>query len=211
MKLIARSMRPGHITATVLAAGAVAGILSLQAQDKKETKKTAINEEEATKKWMEAATPGAAHKLLDAWAGSWELSCKMWMAPGAPPMESGGTATAAWILEGRFMEMNFKTTMMGMPFEGRAITGYNNIRKTYQSFWVDNMGTAMTISSGKVSDDGKTFTHEAKMDDPMTGKMDNTYRFIERVVSKDEIHQEIHDLSLGKDSKMMETTYKRKK
>ncbi len=86
-----------------------------------------------------------------------------------------------------------------------------NIRKIYQSFWVDNMGTAMTMTTGKASADGKLLTYEGKMDDPMTGKMDNTYRFIERYVSKDEIHQEIHDLSLGKDSKMMATVYKRKK
>ena len=152
-----------------------------------------------------------AHKVLDIWAGSWELQCKMWMAPGAPPSESGGTATAAWILGGRFMEMTFKTTMMGQPFEGRAINGYNNLRKTYQGFWVDNMGTAMTVNTGKAAADGKSLTFEGKMDDPMTGKMNNTYRFIERYVSKDEIQQEIHDLSLGKDSKIMETIYKRKK
>jgi hypothetical protein len=205
------TIRTAFITGTVLAAGAAIGVLSLRAEDKKETTKPAISEEEATKRWMEAATPGAAHKVLDIWAGSWETASKMWMAPGAPPQESVGTATAAWILEGRFIEMTFKTTMMGMPFEGRAISGYNNMRKTYQGFWVDNMGTAMTISTGKLSGDGKTMTSEAKMDDPMTGKMDNTYRFIERFVSKDEIHQEIHDLSLGKDSKMMETVYKRKK
>ena len=211
MKPAVRTTRTAFTTAAVLTAGTAIGLFTLHAEDKKETKKPAISEEEATKKWMEAATPGAAHKVLDVWAGSWELACKMWMAPGAPPVESPGTATAAWIIGERFMEMTFKTTMMGMPFEGRAITGYNNIRKTYQSFWVDNMGTAMTMSTGKASADGKTLTYEAKMDDPMTGKMDNTYRFIERFVSKDEIHQEIHDLSLGKDSRMMETIYKRKK
>ena len=205
------TIRTAFITGTVLAAGAAIGILSLHAQDKKEAAKPALSEEEATKKWMESATPGEAHTVLGVWAGTWETASKMWMAPGAPPQESAGTATAAWILEGRFMEMTFKTTMMGMPFEGHAITGYNNIRKTYQSFWVDNMGTAMTMATGKASDGGKTLTYEAKMDDPMTGKMDNTYRFIEHFVSKDEIHQEIHDLSLGKDSKMMETVYKRKK
>ena len=61
------------------------------------------------------------------------------------------------------------------------------------------MGTAMTITAGKAPEDGKTLTFEGKMDDPMKGKLDNSCRFIDRVVSKDEIHQEIHGLSPGKD------------
>ena len=206
-----RHHRTALLTATVLATGTALGLLSLKAADKKAAPAPAISEDEATKRIMELATPGAAHKALEAWAGTWETTTRMWMAPGAPPQESAGTSTGAWIMGGRYMEVTFKTTLMGQPFEGRAIYGFNNIRKNYQSFWVDNMGTAMTMTTGKASADGKSITFEAKMDDPMTGKMDNTYRFIERYISKDEIQQEIHDLSLGKDSRMMDTVYKRKK
>ena len=148
---------------------------------------------------------------LEAYVGTWEVHSKMWMQPGAPPMESDGTAGSKWILGNRYVEMTVESTMMGMPFEGRAITGYDNVKKTYQSVWMDNMGTSITLSSGAASDDGKTLTCKAKMDDVMTGEKDKDFKFIDRFVSKDEIIAEVHDVAKGKDSKMMEMTYKRKK
>jgi len=180
------------------------------ADDKKDAKKAPPSQEEAMKAWEEAATPGPAHKVLEGYIGTWEVHTKMWM-PGAPVMESDGTSTAKWILGKRYVEMTVESMMMGQPFEGRAITGYDNLKKTYQSVWIDNMGTSITLSSGSASDDGKTLTFKAKMDDAMTGEKDKDFKFIDRFVSKDEIVAEIHDLSRGKDSKMMEMTYKRKK
>lgn len=200
-----------HTAISLISLGACTalGILSLSAKDEK--KKTPPTPEEMQKAWQEASTPGAAHKVLNAYTGEWQVHTKMWMQPGAPPMESDGTAVAAWILGGRYVEMTVHSTMMGQPFEGRAITGYDNLKKAYTSFWVDNMGTGMTTSSGSASADGKTFTFEGKMDDVMTGEKDKTYKFIDQLVSKDEIHSEIHDVSLGANSKIMEMTYKRKK
>jgi len=211
-----RLTRKTVMLGAVLAACSVAGLVSLNAADdkkdaKKDTKKAPLSEEEGMKAWMEAATPGAAHKVLEGYIGTWNVHTKMWMQPGAPPMESDGTSVAKWILGNRYVEMTVESVMMGQPFEGRAITGYDNIKKTYQSIWVDNMGTSITLSSGSASDDGKTLTFKAKMDDAMTGEKDKDFKFIDRFVSKDEIVAEIHDLSRGKDSKMMEMTYKRKK
>ena len=211
MKSAILNNRTAFITGTVLAAGTAIGLLTLQAADKKDSTKPALSEEDATKNWMAAATPGEWHQKLAPWIGEWEANSKMWMAPGAPPVESAGTAVAHWILGDRFVEMTVKSTIMGQPFEGRAITGYNNIQKTYQSFWIDNMGTSMTTNAGSVSADGKTFTFEGKMDDPMTGEKNKAYKFIDRFVSNDEVQSEIHELARGKDSKMMEMTYKRKK
>lgn len=211
MKFTIRTNRHTFAPAGVLAAGAAIGLLTVNAADKKETAKPALSEEEATKNWMAAATPGEAHQKLVPWIGEWEVHSKMWMAPGAPPVESDGSAVAHWILGDRYIEMTVKSTIMGQPFEGRAITGYNNMQKTYQSFWIDNMGTSMTTITGSVSADGKTFTFEGKMDDPMTGEKNKAYKFIDRFVSKDEVQSEIHELARGKESKMMEMTYKRKK
>jgi hypothetical protein len=186
-----------------------AGLLSLNAADEKAAKTADPTEEEA--KMMAAMSPGPAHKVLENFVGEWTIHNKMWMQPGAPPMESDGTASAKWILGNRFVETTIKSTMMGLPFEGRAITGYDNLKKTYNGFWIDNMGTAMTTTSGTLSSDGKTLTSKGKMDDPMTGKTGQEYKFVDHIVSKDETKSEIFSLVDGKESKMMEMTYKRKK
>jgi hypothetical protein len=194
---------------SIALATAVTGMFALAADEKKSA--PAVSEEEMMKNWMAAATPGAPHKVLDVYAGEWTVSTKMWMQPGAPPMETEGTASAKWILGGRFVEMTMKSEVMGQPFEGRALTGYSNMRKAYQSFWIDNMGTSMTMNSGTYDAATKTFTFEGKMDDPMTGAKDKLFKFSDKIISNDEIRSEGHDPSLGKDSKMMEMVYKRKK
>src|SRR2546423_14293165 len=51
--------------------------------------------------WMKASTPGDAHKKLDGMVGAWNVTVKSWMAPGAPPMESTGSAVDSRGLGGR--------------------------------------------------------------------------------------------------------------
>jgi hypothetical protein len=201
MKTIAR--------ASVAFTAALTGLFALAADEKKST--PAVSQEEMMKNWMAASTPGAPHKVLDVYAGEWEVKTKMWMQPGAPPMETEGTASSKWIMGGRYIEMTVKSEFMGQAFEGRAITGYSNMRKAYQSFWIDSMGTSMSMTAGSYDAASKTFAFEGKMDDPMTGAKNKLFKFTDKIVSGDEIHSEGHDPSLGKDSKMMEMVYKRRK
>jgi hypothetical protein len=49
------------------------------------------------------------------------------------------------------------------------------------------------------------------MDDVWTGEKDKDFKFIDRIISKDEIISEVHDEARGGDSKVMEMRMKRKK
>ena len=97
-------------TLTSYAALAVALILpSALAQDKADDKKSKDNkpaagapdQDEGTKRWMEAATPAAAHKVLDPLIGDFDVASKWWMDPSTPPMENKGTTTKKWALDGQ--------------------------------------------------------------------------------------------------------------
>src|SRR3954454_23410252 len=87
--------------------------------------------------WMKASTPGDAHKKLDHMVGAWNVTVKSWMAPGAPPMESTGTAVNSWVLGGRWIEEKFPGLFMGKPFEGNGLTGLENNPKQYVGTWMD--------------------------------------------------------------------------
>ena len=126
-------------------------------------------------------------------------------------METKGSAEAKVILGGRFLETAYTGSMMGMPWEAKAITGYDNFRKHYQSYWIDNMGTTMTLLSGKADADGKTFTYEGKMDEPATGEKDKPFTMVEKHVSKDEFVVALSMKVEGTDFKFLEVTYKRSK
>src|SRR5262245_57313765 len=119
---------------------------------------------------MKAMSPGEPHKHLAKMAGDWTFTNKMWMAPGAPPMESSGTMHAEMILGGRYVQAVWKGDMMGMPLEGHGTEGYDNLAKKYVSTWMDNMGTSITYSTGNCEADGKKCESKGSMIDPMTGK-----------------------------------------
>ena len=170
------------------------------------------NMDEMMKIWKAAATPGEAHKKLDAMAGSWNIQAKMWMGPDAPPMESKGTAEFKWVLGNRFLMEEMKGEMMGMPMTGIGYNGYDNVNKKYTMFWLDNFGTAMSYAEGAADQSGKIFTMYGKMDEPTTGEHDKNVKYVTRIIDKDTWIFEMHDLAIGEpNTKVMELTYNRKK
>jgi hypothetical protein len=172
------------------------------AQDNKE-KPAAPSNDEMTKKMQEYATPGAGHKVLDSLAGEWTIQARFWIG-GAPPQESKGAASAKWILGRRYLQEDFAGEMMQMPFRGLGTTAYDNFKKKYISTWIDTMGTGIFISEGTADDSGKTLTFLGKMDEPATGEKDKPAKYIIHIEGPDKHTMEMHDLSLGDKSKVME-------
>jgi len=77
--------------------------------------------------YMKAGTPGAPHQALASSAGSYDLKIKSWHEPGGPAMEDTGTATRAMALDGRVLVEEVNSSMMGTPFNGHGMTGYDNV------------------------------------------------------------------------------------
>lgn len=158
-----------------------------------------------------AGTPGEAHKKLEPMVGTFDVKAKMWMDPSKPAEESTGKTESKWVLGNRFVQENFEGTMMGQPFSGMGYWGYDNITKKYTGTWMDSMGTAMMNSTGTMDASGKVLTYTSMMNDPMTGKL---CKITEKVTVTDNDH---HMMEMwgpdptGKNYKMMEITYVRKK
>jgi hypothetical protein len=141
-------------------------------------------------------------KMVGQWDSSWEWTMPM-------PMKGTGTATTEVILGGRFVRQVYKSQMMGQPWEGVLLLGYDTIEKEFVSVWIDSMSPLMSISRGKQQEDGsvKMFGVEP---DPMTGQKkkvahvtrwinDNQYTVAFYVVGDD-----------GKETRMGLVTYTRK-
>jgi hypothetical protein len=158
-----------------------------------------------------AGAVGEQHKMLGAMAGTWDVHVKMWMKPGDPPQESTGTATRTAILGGRFLEEKFEGSMMGQPFSGQGMTGYDNVTKKYVSTWADSMGTGIMNMTGAMDKGSKSLTMRGTMVDPMTNKAS---AIKEKLTNNDADHQTFEMWGAGPDGKtyrMMEITYARKK
>ena len=161
------------------------------------------------KAWEAYMTPGDAHKMLAAESGSWNCEMTFWHDANSPAEKATSTAEGKMILGGRYQEMNYKGTVMGMPFEGRSTIGYDNATKEYTSTWIDNMGTGMMVMKGKMNSGEKTMELNGEMVDPVAGKAVKC-RELYTVVDANTRRMEMYDLRNGKEFKMMEIVMKKK-
>jgi hypothetical protein len=119
--------------------------------------------------WQKLATPGEPHKLLASRVGSWGTKTRHWMGPDEPPMEFTGSCERKMILGGRFLQEEFSGEVMGNPFTGIGVIGYDNHKKRYVSTWTDTMSSGIHFFEGTASRDGKTISLEGRFDDPTKG------------------------------------------
>jgi len=159
--------------------------------------------------YQKLATPGEPHKEFASLAGSWSTKTKSWMEPNKPPMESTGSCEQKMLLGGRFLQMECTGDMMGQPFTGIGVNGYDNHTKKYVSTWMDSMGTGIYYMEGTASADGKTITQKGQYDDPIEGRM--KLRGVTKMVDANtQIFEMYGTGKRGKEMKMMEITYTRK-
>jgi hypothetical protein len=126
------------------------------------------SQDDNMKKWMEYMTPGDMHKMLATHTGKWTAKTAFWMSPGGEPTVSDATAEGEMIFDGRYLVSRYKGNMMGMPFEGMAVEGYDNAAKMFMSTWIDNMGTGIMYMTGTWDETAKQINYSGKMMDPMS-------------------------------------------
>ncbi|MGI8482351.1 MAG: DUF1579 domain-containing protein [Chthoniobacterales bacterium] len=176
------------------------------------------NEAEMMKQMAELAKLNENHKLLASMAGTWSYIVKFWMAPGAPPSTSTGTAVRKAMMEGRYFTLDV-TGKMQMPgpdgkmkdieFKGLGIEGYDNVKKKFFGTWADNMGTGIMMSEGTYDPATKTFTYTGEYE-PMPG-MKTKVRETVKIIDNDHHTFEWYEDRGGQEAKTMEITYTRKK
>ncbi|HYE02548.1 MAG TPA: DUF1579 domain-containing protein [Phycisphaerales bacterium] len=140
--------------------------------------------------WMKAAMPGREHEMLAKGVGTWDAQATFWMQPGAPPMESAGTAVMTMELDGRWLKQEYTSSFMNMPFRGIGYTGYDNIKKKYVSTWMDTMSTSMMASEGTFDPATNTYHYTGSFQDPM-GK-NWKFRHTLKIESDDRVVFEMH-------------------
>ncbi len=94
------------------------------------------------KKW-----PSAAHELLAKGVGDWEARTTC-MAPGQKPVVETGRERVLPICGGRWFWSDFTGTMMGQPFQGHSLTGYDAGQQRYVAFWIDSTSPMRSLTHG---------------------------------------------------------------
>jgi hypothetical protein len=167
-------MKKAVLTFALIALSAAPGLAQTSSQD----------QAKAMEAYMKAGAVTADHEALKYFAGRWKVEAKMWAVPGAPPTESVNTNVGEMILGGRYVRLSYKGEMMGRPFEGLQISGYDNIAKAYTTIWIDNTSTSFYLLKGTYDAAKKSYTFTGRWADPVGGE--TPVRMVIKIVSPDE-------------------------
>src|SRR5688572_22054954 len=88
------------------------------------------------KAWMDFATPSDMHKWMAKSDGTWNVEVTSWMDPDAPPVKSTATVVNKMTMDGLYQMSDYTGTMMGQPFKGHGILGYDNAKKQFVNTWI---------------------------------------------------------------------------
>jgi hypothetical protein len=155
--------------------------------------------------------PTAEHKLLQGDVGTWDAKMKLFHTPGAEPTVTDATETIELGPGGLWILSKFESEIMGMPFTGHGVTGYDPVKKKYVGSWADSMSPYLMTMEGEYDPATKTTTSFAEGRDPASGATIR-YKQISRTI--DENTRTFEMLQPGEDGefvKMMEIEYTRKK
>lgn len=155
-------------------------------------------------------TPGDMHKMMGKWVGAWNEELTFWMGPDGPSENYNATAERKMILNGLYLQTTHKGTVNGMSFEGNGTMGYDNIRKTFVSTWIDNMSSGIIHMEGNWDEAGKTLTMNGKMTDPISGG-ETDIKEITQVADDNNHVITMYTSQGGKEFKSMEIKMTRKK
>lgn len=164
----------------------------------------------AMKAYIEYGTPGAAQKEMAKGVGAWKVVNRYYPAPGAPAEESKGTSEITSWWDGRYFVEKFEGKMPdGTPFSGFGISAYDNLKKVYQSTWMDSMSTGVMVMEGTADASGKVVTFRGEMPDPPSGKLVKV-RTVVRMIDDNTRDFEMYCPGPdGKEFRMMEMRYTR--
>jgi hypothetical protein len=152
---------------------------------------------------------GPEHEVLKSDVGTWDATVESFMPGVAQPMISKGTETNT-LVGGLWLVTDFKSDLMGQPFQGHGVSGWDPNKKKYVGTWVDTLSTGLGLSESTYDAASKTMVGTFEGPDPsgQVTKMKSS------VVWKDP-NTRVFTMSGpgpdGKDATFMKITYTRRK
>ena len=113
--------------------------------------------------------PTAEHTMLLENVGTWNVDCTYFMGPGEPMRVQAKETVEA--LGGFWTVSLFESEFMGMPFAGRATSGYDPKAGKWVGTWIDTMMPHMFVMEGDLDPETRVLTMHCQGPAPMTGEM----------------------------------------
>lgn len=166
------------------------------------------------KRWQATTKTDFHHEKLGDWIGKWETESRMWMEGNdKPPATDKGNADISWLMDGRWLKIETAGSFAGMPnVKGFGVLGFDKYKSKYVGTWCDSWNTTLLNFEGNFDHTDKALFLYGTMDEPMSNEHDKHVKYVWRLVDKDHLVFEIHDLAIGEgNTKVIEIGYTRKK
>jgi hypothetical protein len=100
--------------------------------------------------------PGAPHETLRNMVGRWSGQTQTWLDPASAPDESKTEVTVESLLGGRWIRIDYQSTVQGKPHAGQRLVGFHKDAMVFEIAWVDSFhtGTSVILSTGAPRPDG---------------------------------------------------------
>lgn len=197
-------------TSWVCAVAMALGTVVTVAQTGNEPPQLTPEQQAEMEAYMKAGALGAPHRALASTVGSYDIAVKSWLEPGAPPIEEKGTVKRSMALDGRVRVEQLSSTMLGTPFTGHGMMGFDNVTGKYWSTWNDSMSTGVMLSEGTCDDSGKTCTFTGSYNDPIKKAPVTVRMTLKSPTPTTEVFEMYGPGKDGKETKMMEIVYTKK-
>lgn len=111
--------------------------------------------------------PTAEQKRFEPLVGEWEVEMTMHSPMGDIPGQGVETNR---MIGGRWLESEFEGSVMGQPFEGRGLFGWDAVKEQYVGVWVDSMGSQMAMMTGEWSEEDGAIEWTWETTEEMSGQ-----------------------------------------
>jgi hypothetical protein len=101
--------------------------------------------------------PGEEHKVLDALAGTWDVTVRFPIGPGKH-MEGSSRCEAHWVMEGRFVRLEYASEFAGKPLSIVRYVGFDRHERKFVEVQFESTHTDVMHTEGSASADGRSIT-----------------------------------------------------
>jgi hypothetical protein len=153
--------------------------------------------------------PGLVHKQMATLAGDWDV--EITYVIGGKEHKGKVRCESKWILDGRFLQQDYRSKLMGKPFTTLQLLGYDNQKKKTIEIVMNSMSTGLLHNEGTISADGKVIKNEGDAPDHATGQY-TKLRTVTTIIDPDHYTLEwFHTGAGGKEEKGVSMTHTRRK
>ena len=160
--------------------------------------------------WLDYGKPGANHHLIDTLAGTWQEEVKFYSDAVDTAQIINMTAVISPVLNGLYQQTLHRGKVMGLPYEARAVLGFNKAKNKFEYTWIDNFSSGMMYLSGEMDSVTHLINLTGTMADPVTGKEIGVRQTIEMTADKKQ-HIRLYDTRNKQERLSMEIIMKKNK